>query len=93
VLPSIAPTLLTGAITAWGGGWNALVVVEYFITGDQVLEVFGIGSLLSHAVYQMADPKFTALCSAAIVAWVLLVDTTVWRKLYDLILDRFRVDA
>lgn len=93
VLPSIAPTLLTGAITAWGGGWNALVVVEYFIADHEVLEVFGIGSLLSRAVYDMADQKFTALCSAAIVAWVLLVDTTVWRKLYDSILVRFKVDA
>ena len=30
-LPAVLPSLITGSITAWGGGWNALILSEYFV--------------------------------------------------------------
>jgi NitT/TauT family transport system permease protein len=43
VLPAIRPALITGAITAWGGGWNALVIAEYVSVRGHVMKVkFGL---------------------------------------------------
>jgi NitT/TauT family transport system permease protein len=47
VFPAIRPALITGAITAWGGGWNALVVSEYITVKSEVVRVKGLGALLS----------------------------------------------
>src|SRR5207247_5755316 len=33
IFPAIAPSLITGSITAWGAGWNALIVSEYIQYG------------------------------------------------------------
>src|SRR5207253_3327245 len=30
-IPALVPSLITGSITAWGGGWNALILSEYFV--------------------------------------------------------------
>src|SRR5205823_3891697 len=38
LLPAIAPSLLTGSITAWGAGWNALIVSEYIQYAHQFFE-------------------------------------------------------
>ncbi len=29
--PALVPSIVTGSITAWGGGWNALILSEYFV--------------------------------------------------------------
>ena len=31
IVPALLPSLITGSITAWGGGWNALILSEYFV--------------------------------------------------------------
>src|SRR4029077_16338650 len=28
-VPAVLPSLVTGCITAWGGGWNAIIFSEY----------------------------------------------------------------
>jgi NitT/TauT family transport system permease protein len=93
VLPSIRPALITGMITAWGGGWNALVVSEYVSYKEQVLTVNGIGSLLNQAVYQLGDGRAIGLCLGAMVAWILLINSLIWRPLYQSAADRYKFDA
>ena len=40
LFPSIYPSFITGSITGWGGGWNALIVAEYLVIRKQ--DIFGI---------------------------------------------------
>lgn len=92
VLPAIRPSLITGAITAWGGGWNALVVAEYVTQQGKVLSVNGIGALLNRAVYELGDTRSIVICIAALVGWVILINALVWRPLYQSAAERFRLD-
>jgi NitT/TauT family transport system permease protein len=90
VFPAIRPSLITGAITAWGGGWNALVVSEYITIKDQVMKVQGLGSLLSYAVYELGDGRAITLCILVMVAWILVVNLLIWQPLYQQNLERFK---
>src|SRR5260370_42216896 len=54
-LPAVTPSLITGSITAWGGGWNALILSEYFVYKNQTYQVLGIGSLLDAATYKSGN--------------------------------------
>ncbi len=52
LFPAIVPSLLTGSITAWGAGWNALIVAEYIPFGNQLFHTgAGIGVLINVATY------------------------------------------
>ena len=90
MFPAIRPSLITGAITAWGGGWNALVVSEYITIKDQVMKVQGLGSLLSYAVYELGDGRAITLCILVMVAWILVVNLLIWQPLYQQNLERFK---
>jgi NitT/TauT family transport system permease protein len=90
VFPAIRPALITGAITAWGGGWNALVVSEYITVKDQVLRVKGLGALLSYSVYELGESRAITLCILVMVAWILVVNLLIWQPLYQQNLERFK---
>ncbi len=92
VLPAIAPALVTGTITAWGGGWNALVLSEYVTYKGKVFTVEGIGALLSTSVYQLGDNQAITLCIAGLVAWVILINTLIWKPLYRTTAERYKLD-
>lgn len=92
VFPAIRAPLITGMITAWGGGWNALVVSEYVAYKDKVLFVNGIGSLLNRAVYQLGDNRAITLCIAALVGWILLFNSVLWKPLYQSAAERYKFD-
>ncbi len=49
ILPSLFPFLITGAITASGGAWNASIVAEYLEFGGQTLKTTGIGAVIAEA--------------------------------------------
>ena len=46
LIPSIAPSFVTGSIAACGGGWNALVLSEYVRYRGTTYSTTGIGALL-----------------------------------------------
>ncbi len=93
VLPAMGPALVTGAITAWGGGWNALVVSEYVRHQGQTHKVLGLGSLLDRAVYEQGDNQAITLCVAAMVGWILLVNAFFWKPIYRSTMDRYKFEA
>jgi NitT/TauT family transport system permease protein len=93
VLPAMRPALITGLITAWGGGWNALVVSEYVIYKNEVHTVNGIGALLNRAVYQLGDNRAITLCIAAMVGWIILINILVWRPLYVAAAERYKLEV
>lgn len=91
-LPAILPSLLTGSITAWGGGWNALILSEYFVYRGATYKVFGLGAMLDDATYQSGNGLMILLTLLSMVLVVVLLNRLVWRRLYDVATDRYRID-
>ncbi len=93
ILPAVAPSLITGSITAWGGGWNALILSEYFVYKNQTHQVLGIGSLLDAATYEAGGNGVMILLSLlSMIAVVLMLNRLMWRPLYNLATERYRLD-
>jgi NitT/TauT family transport system permease protein len=91
-LPAIAPSLLTGSITAWGGGWNALILSEYFPYRGVTYKVFGLGAMLDVATYEKYDGLMILLTLLSMILVVILLNRLVWRRLFDLAAERYRID-
>jgi NitT/TauT family transport system permease protein len=91
-LPAVVPSLLTGSITAWGGGWNALILSEYFVYRNQTYQVFGLGAMLDDATYQTGNGLMILLTLLSMVLVVVLLNRLVWRRLYDVATERYRMD-
>jgi NitT/TauT family transport system permease protein len=91
-LPAMLPSLLTGSITAWGGGWNALILSEYFVYRGRTYEVFGLGALLDDATYQGGSGVTILLTLLSMVLVVVLLNRLVWRRFYDVATERYRID-
>ncbi|MFE2957862.1 ABC transporter permease subunit [Nocardia tengchongensis] len=49
ILPAIAPGYVVGAITAFGGAWNATLVGEVVQAGGTHLEAYGLGAYITNA--------------------------------------------
>jgi NitT/TauT family transport system permease protein len=92
-LPAALPSLITGSLTAWGGGWNALVLAESVSAAGRTWSVKGIGTLLDQATYVKGDLQMITLVIVSMVAAVLLLNRAVWRPLYAWASVRYRFDA
>jgi len=92
-LPAALPSLLTGSITAWGGGWNALVLSESVTAGGRTYAVTGIGALLDRATYVQGDLQMITLTILSMVVAVLLLNRLVWRPLYAWASYRYRLES
>jgi NitT/TauT family transport system permease protein len=91
-LPALVPSLITGSITAWGGGWNALILSEYFPYKGHVYQVMGLGALLDVATYQTGNSVMILLSLLSMVAVVLVFNRLMWRPLYERATERYRLD-
>jgi len=92
LLPSIYPSLVTGSITGWGGGWNALIVSEYIMLSGKVYSVLGIGALLDMAAYELGNVALILLCVFAMIVVIFTINRLVWRRLYRIIIERYRIE-
>ncbi len=86
------PSLVTGSITAWGGGWNALIVSEYFVYRDHEYQVLGLGALLDEATYNTGNGVMILLSLLSMVAVVIILNRLFWRRIYDVVTERYRLD-
>ena len=91
ILPAVFPFLVTGAITASGGAWNASIIAERAEFGGQVLSTSGIGSLIAEATATGDYPLLLAATLAMIVT-VVLLNRLVWRRIYRYAEDRCRLE-
>ena len=91
VLPAIFPYLVTGAITASGGAWNASIVAEHVTFSGQTLNVTGIGSLIAQATMTGDYPLLLA-ATLGMVLTVILINRLFWRRLYTLAEEKFRME-
>jgi NitT/TauT family transport system permease protein len=90
--PSIYPSFITGSITAWGGGWNALIVSEYLIYGNKTYAVLGIGSLLDYAAYGLGNAALILIIVGVMVATIIAINNLVWRRLYKKVLKDYSLN-
>ncbi len=91
-LPVAAPSLITGSLTGWGGGWNALIISEYLTVKGKTYSVQGIGSLLDRATYVKGDLQLITLTIVSMVVVISLLNRFVWRRLYQRASERYRLE-
>ncbi len=91
-IPALSPSLVTGSITAWGGGWNALILSEYFNYRGHHYEVLGLGTLLDRATFETDNHMMILLSLLSMVLIVMGLNRLVWRPVYNFVTERFRVD-
>lgn len=92
LLPATLPSLITGTITAWGGGWNALIVSEYINLKDKAYALTGIGSLLNISLESNNKPLFIVSLFIMVLT-VYSINHFIYRRLYDKIVDKYKVEA
>ncbi len=91
ILPALFPYLVTGAITASGGSWNASIVAEYVHFGGQTLHTTGIGALIAQATATGDYPLLLAATLCMILV-VVILNRTVWRRLYQMAENKYRME-
>ena len=91
VLPALFPYIVTGAITASGGAWNASIVAEHVIFNGRTYNVTGIGSVIAQAT---ASGNYSLLLAGTLsmILAVVLINRLVWRRLYQLAEDQYRLE-
>ncbi len=92
LLPAILPSILTGSITALGGGWNALIVSEYIELKGKVYSLTGIGALLNFTLNGNNKPLFV-LALFTMVVTVYSINHFIYRPLYDRIINRYKMEV
>ena len=92
-VPAILPSLVTGCVTAWGGGWNAIIFSEYVLAAGKLYSVPGIGATLDRATYVTGDKQVIVASLASMVLLVVLVNRLFWDPLYQHVAARYKMDA
>lgn len=87
ILPGIAPDLITGAITAAGGAWNASIVAEIINWGAIKLRATGLGAYLQ-THFNAGDFPRIALGTIIMCLIVLLINRLFWRPLYNMAVEK-----
>jgi NitT/TauT family transport system permease protein len=92
-VPAILPSLVTGCVTAWGGGWNAIIFSEYVVAAGRTYAVRGIGATLDRATYVTGDVQVVAIALITMVGLVVLVNRVFWDPLYQHVATRYKLEA
>jgi len=95
LLPGVFPALITGSITAFGGGWNTLIVAEYLNVGSgHSLSVLGVGQLIDIGYAESAHGGYPLMVAAlfALIATVIAINELIWKPLYRRAVERYRYD-
>ncbi len=95
VLPGIFPALITGSITAFGGGWNTLIVAEYLsVNSKQTLSLFGVGRAIDIGYAMPGHTGYPLMVAAllTLVATVVAINEFIWKPLYRRAVEKYRYD-
>lgn len=87
-LPAVFPAYITGGLTASGGAWNASVVAEVVSWGSTTLTASGIGAYIAAQTTAGDNPRI-ALGVAVMSLYVVVLNRSVWERLYSLARQRF----
>ncbi|MCS7324586.1 MAG: ABC transporter permease subunit [Anaerolineae bacterium] len=83
ILPAIFPAWVTGALTAYGGAFNASIVAEVVSWGDHTLVASGIGAYIERAT-TTGDWHRIVLGVVVMTLYVVVINRLLWRRLYAL---------
>ena len=95
LVPGTFTALVTGSITAFGGGWNTLIVAEYLNVGSgQSLSLLGVGQLIDLGYAESNNGGYPLMVAAlfALIATVIAVNELIWKPLYRRAVERYRYD-
>jgi len=81
ILPGILPYYVTGAITASGGSWNAAIVSEVAVWGNDKIAAHGLGAYIAQAT-DKGDFHQIVLGVAVMSLFVVLFNRFFWRPIY-----------
>jgi NitT/TauT family transport system permease protein len=102
LLPAVFPAFITGSITAFGGGWNTLIVAEYLSLDQKnalgqllppIYQVPGIGQMLE--AFGPTGANEPAIFGAALITLVLsvvVVNELLWKPMYRRAIEKYRYD-
>ncbi|MGB9861885.1 MAG: ABC transporter permease subunit, partial [Candidatus Bipolaricaulaceae bacterium] len=90
-LPALFPYLVTGAITASGGAWNASIVAEYVTFGGRTLYTVGLGAIIAQATEEGNYPLLFA-ATLTMIFIVVVINRFLWRRLYRVAEERFKLE-
>jgi NitT/TauT family transport system permease protein len=90
-LPALFPYLVTGAITAGGGAWNASIVAEYLHFSGETFQIIGIGALIARSTAAGDYPLLLAATLSMVLA-VILMNRLLWRRLFLLAEEKYRME-
>ena len=90
ILPAITPYFVTGAITAYGGAWNASIIAEVVSYGDQTIVATGLGSYIAQMTVS-ADFHRVALGIGMMSLCVVLFNRFFWQPVHDFSTKRFQL--
>jgi len=91
ILPALFPYIVTGAITASGGAWNASIVAEHVDYAGQSYYTVGVGSLIAQATGEGGYALLLA-STLSMVLTVVVINRVFWRRLYRIAEERFRME-
>jgi NitT/TauT family transport system permease protein len=91
ILPALFPYLVTGAITASGGAWNASIVAEHVHFGGETIQTVGIGALIAEATAK-GDYALLLAATLSMVLAVILINRLLWRRLYRVAEEKYRME-
>ena len=81
ILPSIAPHLVTGAMAASGGAWNASIAAEVISWGGRVERATGLGAYIADAhIHGSVNSHIWAILVMCL--YVVLINRLFWYPLY-----------
>ncbi|MCI4344040.1 MAG: ABC transporter permease subunit [Thermoplasmata archaeon] len=96
LIPAILPALLTGSITAFGGGWNTLIIAEYlpFGCGTAVTacRTLGVGELLNLGTSEAGGAALVVASLFTFILVVVLLNEVLWKPLYRKAVEKYRYD-
>lgn len=90
-LPALFPYVVTGAITASGGAWNASIVAEYVQFDGRTRSVTGIGAVIANAT-ATGDYALLLAATLGMILAVIAINRLFWHRLYRLAEERFRLE-
>lgn len=90
IIPGIFPYYITGAVTAAGGAWNISIIAESVSWGDTHLQATGLGAYIAEMANSGEFQKL-ALGIMVMSLYVLAINRLVWRPLYNLAIEHYRV--
>ena len=91
ILPALFPYIVTGAVTAGGGAWNASIVAEYVQFGGHTMHTTGIGALIASATTG-GDFGLLLAATLSMIFTVVIINRLLWRRLYRIAENRYRME-